>query len=109
MTRWSRHEITRSATVRVGGEGFEVTYLATGKCYYDPGRLSGPPEDCYPPESEGEIASVKMLEVHDSNSRPVTNEMLRALILAKLMELPLEEYLLENWMAEGASNGPSED
>lgn len=109
MTRWSRHEITRSATVRVGGEEFEVTYLATGKCYYDPGKLSGPPEDCYPPESEGEIASVKMLEVRDSNSRPVVNEMLRALILAKLMELPLEEYLLENWMAEGAPNGPPED
>lgn len=27
---------------------------AHSKCYYHPGRLSGPPEDCYPAESDQE-------------------------------------------------------
>jgi hypothetical protein len=29
-----------------------VELLVTGTYSYDPGRLSGPPEDCYPPEEE---------------------------------------------------------
>lgn len=30
------------------------------KCwgYYDPGKLSGPPEDCYPPEGDFEIQEI---------------------------------------------------
>jgi len=109
MTRWSRHEIERSATIRLGGEEFEITYLAIGKCYYDPGKLSGPPEDCYPPESEGELTSLKLLDVRDSRSRPVVNEMVRALLTSQLKDLPIEEYLLEDWMQGGAYDGPPED
>lgn len=36
--------------------GITVTVDWTG--YSDPGRLYGPPEDCYPPESELEITEV---------------------------------------------------
>ena len=27
---------------------FVISFVSAG--YYDPGRMSGPPEDCYPPE-----------------------------------------------------------
>lgn len=42
------------ATVKdVNGNEHEITVRYGG--YSDPGRLSGPPEDCYPPEGEIEI------------------------------------------------------
>lgn len=31
---------------------FDINFVSSG--YYDPGRISGPPEDCYPPEEEDE-------------------------------------------------------
>ena len=31
---------------------FVISFVSSG--YYDPGRMSGPPEDCYPPEYEDE-------------------------------------------------------
>lgn len=37
-----------------------VRVTATG--YSDPGRLSGPPEDCYPPESECEPGTIETME-----------------------------------------------
>lgn len=41
-----------------GEEELELDISAKG--YYDPGRLSGPPEDCYPPEGELEITSIEL-------------------------------------------------
>lgn len=43
--------------------GLEYEYLLInlmieGQSYYSPGRTYGPPEDCYPPESDTEIISV---------------------------------------------------
>ena len=36
-----------------GGEEVNIEITYTG--YSDPGRVSGPPEDCYPPEGEIEL------------------------------------------------------
>lgn len=105
MTTYSPHSIERSATVRLGGMKFHIHYYITGVCYYDPGRLSGPPEDCYPPESEAEVQAIALLSLTNEWNVPVTHEMTRALILAELKKLPLEDYLLEDWMAEGAPDG----
>ena len=35
-------------------EMFEFVISFTSSGYYDPGRISGPPEDCYPPEGSDE-------------------------------------------------------
>lgn len=37
----------------------EIDLYITGDGYYDPGRISGPPEDCYPPEGDMEIVSIE--------------------------------------------------
>ena len=39
-------------------EELELDISASG--YYDPGRLSGPPENCYPPEGDLEIISIEL-------------------------------------------------
>ena len=41
------------ATITVDDTDYEV--LVKYKGYSDPGRFSGPPENCYPPEGEMEI------------------------------------------------------
>jgi hypothetical protein len=44
-------------------ETFEFVVSFTSSGYYDPGRVSGPPEDCYPPEGddEREMSGVKVV------------------------------------------------
>ena len=49
---------TFDATV-TDADGNEYDVVVTYKGYSDPGRVSGPPEDCYPPEGEMEILKVR--------------------------------------------------
>jgi len=35
-----------------------VTLHVSSRSYFQPGRLSGPPEDCYPDEGETEVESI---------------------------------------------------
>ncbi len=46
-------------TVELDGLTYDVYVAAEGKGYYDPGCCSGPVENCYPPEGEMEVLSVK--------------------------------------------------
>lgn len=41
----------------------EMTIKASCSGYYDPGKISGPPENCYPPEGEDErtLGEIKLL------------------------------------------------
>ena len=54
---------TEQAVNIMEDDGFEYEYVTVkleveGRSYFTPGRLSGPPEDCYPDEGETEIQSV---------------------------------------------------
>lgn len=40
------------------GEEHEIHVTVDYDAAYDPGRISGPPENCYPPESEMTINSI---------------------------------------------------
>ena len=66
---------------------FDVEVEAHSKCYYHPGRTSGPPEQCYPAESDQET-TVEITSITDAAGEPVpkTPELLAALEAA----LPLE-------------------
>jgi len=55
------HLITEAETR--ADEPAELVYVEVScECwgYYDPGRLSGPPEDCYPPEGDFEVQDITM-------------------------------------------------
>lgn len=41
------------------GEEYEIDVEIEYSAFRDPGKTSGPPEDCYPPDNEMEILSVK--------------------------------------------------
>ena len=43
---------------REDAAGVETTYEVEVECGRDPGRTSGPPEDCYPPEEHFEVVAV---------------------------------------------------
>lgn len=101
MIHRGTHSCERSCTVTLGNTEFDVNYRLEGKCYSDPGKTSGPPEDCYPPESEANIDSVTLVEV--SNERGVfePGPALKLILLAEINKLPLDEYLLESWAESG--------
>lgn len=76
-----------------------TTYLcnieAHSRCYYLPGRLSGPPEDCYPAESEQETTFEILDCAPDGNELKLTPELLASL----LSLLPVEWMEGQCWEA----------
>ena len=109
MIRRGSHECFRSAEVTLDGRRYSVEYTLRGKCYYDSGRLSGPPENCYPPESEGEVLELILGPVEgEEEGVPCTGDIFLSRISAALNELPLDDYLLESWMESDYDYGPEE-
>ena len=60
------------------GETAEIEIEATSTGYADPGKTSGPPDDCYPPEEEDEreVQSVKITFYDEDGEPVVTNELI---------------------------------
>ena len=48
-------------TLMLGEEEVDVDFNIEADITYEPARVSGPPEDCYPDSSECEITSIKVL------------------------------------------------
>ncbi len=94
-------ETERSATVRLDGKEFHVRYRITGKCSYDPGKLSGPPEDCWPPESDVLVQALSILSVFSGDVAIDSLPSFQRFIYRELNKLPLDDYLLEDWMQRG--------
>jgi len=108
----SFYTIERSAMLRLNDESYLAEYQITGTCYHDPGRVSGPPEDCYPPESSSEVSEVELLQLYrddDMNYERVEDLVIQAAALAEIDKLPLDEYLLEEWMAAEADGEDDEE
>lgn len=102
MIRRGNHSCQHSCSITLPSGEFDVTYRLEGKCYSDPGKLYGPPEYCYPPEGEATVYSVGILEVTDVNGDIVPAEpVLGTKILAKIHELPIDEYLFDSWAESG--------
>lgn len=63
MSRKNEWNVVRTFSTEMSG--WEVVLEVECKGYYDPGKTSGPPENCYPPEGEDErvVVSGKMREI----------------------------------------------
>jgi len=101
MIRRGSHSCSRSCTVTLANREYDVTYRLEGKCYYDSGKLSGPPEYCYPPEGGGEISRVEVEEVSNEFGVIVAGPALKTALLVEIEKLPLDDYLYEDWSEHG--------
>ena len=54
MTRSTTIIRTFEVEIELNDRIYACNVKATSECTYAPGRISGPPEDCYPDESEQE-------------------------------------------------------
>lgn len=95
MIRRGRAQTSRSATIALPAGEFEIHYTLSGACYSDPGKLSGPPEDCYPPEAGCDLDPLKIDALHFEGEPVEVTPELETLIHKHLETLPLEDYLLE--------------
>lgn len=95
MIRRGRAQTSRSATLDLPAGEFEIYYTLSGACYSDPGKLSGPPEDCYPPEAGCDLDPLKIDALHFEGEAVEITPELETLIHKHLATLPLEDYLLE--------------
>jgi len=97
----ANHTCERGATVTLDDEEYDVWYEISGTCTYQPGKTWGPPEDCYPDESESEVDTVKILQVDGEED---FSDYIRDRILLELDKLDLSSFLYESWQLSG---GPS--
>lgn len=95
------HTIERTARLHLGGAEFLATYRVTAQCCYDRGKVSGPPEDCYPPEAWVESSQVEILSLKDTIGKEISHPVVLSFARAELEKLPLDDYVLESWMKEG--------
>lgn len=95
MIRRGRAQTSRSATIALPAGEFEIHYTLSGACYSDPGKLSGPPEDCYPSEAGCSLDPLKIDALHFEGEPVEITPELETLIHKHLATLPLEDYLLE--------------
>lgn len=103
------HTLKRTAQVKLGGAQLQVSYEIEGDCFYDPGKMSGPPEHCYPPEAEVTRMSLRDVIVRDSIGKLIQHPPTLELVMKELRTLPNDDYLLENWLAGNPTDARDED
>lgn len=81
--------------VTVSEENFTVRYEITAQMGYDPGRYSGPPENCYPEESECDITEATF-HVFDEDGNEV-DEPLASAAIARVNEDDIEQKLWDKF------------
>lgn len=81
----------------------DVDFRIEADITYQPARISGPPEDCYPDESECDITDIKVLSQVDG----LTDGDIIDALLKQVGEDKLIEDLWEDYMANGVDDGPA--
>lgn len=83
-------ETEEACEVTVAGQDYYVECTISGTCEYSPAILGGPPENCSPEESEGNVESVEILWasrlVDSATTGPVKDP-----ALLKKLELAIDE------------------
>ena len=91
----------------VEDKNYVVLFGVTADMIYEPAKLSGPPEDCYPDNSECNIEDVKVLGVWDEEGDSIQPS--KALLAELLAEYDPEDLSDEFWKLFFAEAEPEDD
>lgn len=86
------------------GRTYGINFCAEGSLFSSPGKYYGPPEHCYPEESECEITSIEIISCTDEDELPVTDPTLLDKLKTLLSEDLIDEALWQAYGAEAADN-----
>lgn len=94
--------ITKDHDVTIDGQLLTVNYTVKAEMTYIPGKLSGPPEDCYPPDAECNIEEMTINSVTDEDGDlPLTEE-----LKVKASKTIEDEDIVEDQLWEAFDNLP---
>ena len=84
-------------------DSYTVCYTVVADCYYQPAKLGGPPENCYPEESEYDEISFKIDLIISSSGEHVNLKELEVKCLANLDAEQIEEKVWQSFMESRGS------
>lgn len=87
-------------TVDLEDDSYEVVYEVTADCWYQPAKLGGPPEDCYPEEGELDIVEFKITLIINSGGEHINSQELTKQCRAELDMDQIEEKVWERFMQD---------
>ena len=90
-------------TLMLNDEEQDVDFVIEADITYQPARISGPPEDCYPDESECYITEIKVRYPVDGCS----DEQILAALEKQVGEEKIKEDLWSDYMDAGVDDGPA--
>ena len=81
-------------TLMLGGEEQDVDFSIEADMTYEPARISGPPEDCYPDESECDITEIKVMsEVDGLKDADILDALEKQIGEERIIEDLWEDYM----------------
>ena len=83
-------------------DGNEIDLTIEYDAVYQPAKVSGPPEDCHPDESELDITDITIPDL--SSDCTVTEEQIIAYITQPIMEQKLQDACWEQFMTRGVDD-----
>ena len=89
--------ITGTQPVKLDGIELEVSYTATCTLTFIPGRFSGPPEDCYPDDSDMGYVSLQVTEVFANGEAVVLSDDYKRYVQEQLDEDVIADQLWDEF------------
>jgi hypothetical protein len=85
--------------VELEDDSYLVLFDVTADCAYQPAQLSGPPESCYPEESELDITDLRITLITNSNGEEVNRKALVEQCREALDREMIEDALWDEFMS----------
>jgi len=98
--------ISGEQEVVVDDRTYLVAYECSGYAVYRPARVNGPPENCWPDESECEIVDAAVTSISDDDGNPVDDNAIWLICIQALNTDKIRDQLWDQFMQRRHDGDP---